>query len=131
MKTFKVENARETYFETKEEYMDFVNTWSKNHKGRTAHEHFLYLAFRGRDIGKQFTPISRYKIPSKGEHEYISLYSVYEDLTRRFDEKSIWKPEMRQAYIDRFGGSLTDENFRSILKSIPHPRDWNEINIDK
>lgn len=127
MKTFKLNTAKETYFESKEEYLDFVDYWSDNHKGTSAEVQFLYLLLRGKDIGKAFTPISNTsKMPSKGEHEYFALYRTYASLKWTFSGPATndWSKARRQRYVNDLGGYIDMEQLKELIESTPHPKEW-------
>ena len=127
MKTFKIENAPELFFDTKEKYLDFVKWWSENKKHNMSSEDMLiYMAVRGKDVGKAFSPIKNPKnIPSKGEYSFSALYNTYSWSIE--SKKRITHEHSKKIILKRWNNFFTWEEYVNILNLIDNPQVWKDL----
>jgi len=87
MKTLQIENTREIFFTSKEQYLHLRKVWSQavnsaeNYK-LTAGHHLIYSLLRGRDAMKGFTPTTNTNKLSNGAYINYGLYEARNELSR-------------------------------------------------
>jgi len=153
MKTFKIQDAKTTFFTDKNHYLAFTQAWkdyinSGKHKkpqrtdpevrtysSLTFQYHILYQALRGKDIGKCITPIQdSNKLMNNGGNPYICWNQLY---WLRYIGSAAKNKD--QAKADRiagncvnelskvFGDTITIEMLHKLSDSIPDISTWQEV----
>lgn len=87
MKTLQIENTRELFFTSKEQYLHFRKVWSQTvnsaEKNKlTGGHHLIYSLLRGRDAVKGFTPTTSTNKLSNGAYINYGLYEARSKLSR-------------------------------------------------
>ena len=125
----KINNAIATFFETKEQYTNFISAWKKfiadgNHKkypvfGYDGTEydkvsdlacvhHLLYAALRGRDITKNFTPNNRHT-----DDAYFDTFQAFKDA-----KSAIYYASKHQNAYARITNVFGDSVTQSMLARV-------------
>jgi hypothetical protein len=106
MKTLQIENTREIFFTSKEQYLHLRKVWSqavnsKENYKLTASHHLIYALLRGRDAMKGFTPTTNTNKLSNGAYINYGLYEARNELSRMagYAHKYINQAEM--AKVDK------------------------------
>ena len=114
--TYKIEGTK-TLFESKEQYLKFVEAWKESFNTKETREklssyHFaLYRMFRNRDWTKAFTPVTKRIRLENGHHPYHSLAStLYTIQSQHINiDKLLWP----------FNGYITEDMIKKLRLMIP------------
>lgn len=81
-KIYKIENAKELFFQSKEEYLALRTIWkaAAHAKSLTAQDMAAYALLRGRDLRRGFTTISNKNKLANGQMAHNKLEQAYADL---------------------------------------------------
>ena len=86
----------------------------------------IYMAVRGKDIGKAFSPIKNPKnIPSKGEYSFSSLYNTYYWLI--WQTKRVIHENSKKIILKKWNNFFTWEDYINILDLIDEPQVWKDL----
>ena len=127
MNTFTIENARSTFFTSKEHYIAFRQAWKDHHEAHphdldlTTEHYFIYAALCGQDVFSQFTPIS-HKLPSKGAHPYYALDVVVASIKLSiscYSPKGYFKNKVDSFYMP-FGDTVTLDMLKDMMSLVPN-----------
>ncbi len=114
-----IENAKETFFNDKEHYLQFKAAWAKAVNNPdvqiTASHHLVYNLVRGYDATRGFTPITNVNKLSNGAYINHGLYFARSNLARyigdakRGNKLSEWSKQWFDRFLAPLDGALTTE----------------------
>lgn len=122
MNIFKIENAHQEFFNSKEEYLAFRQAWSeyitsgkakKEDKGYSSLEgkhHLLYALLRGHDIYRSFGPVNK---PHNNGDYYPGFSSCKEAVARAVANK--W---YMSVLLEPFNGTVTSDMVLAAYEKI-------------
>lgn len=122
-----IENAKETFFNDKEHYLQFKAAWAKAVNDPdvqiTATHHLVYNLIRGYDATRGFTPITNVNKLSNGAYINHGLYFARSALSMHIGcakkGRSEWSKRWVEEFLAPFGDTFT---FEMLAKLDTSPR---------